>query len=69
MVALAEKLSTARSEEYNVTTNWLRTKVSFEVLKSALLCVRGSRTPWYRKDQVKISEDFLLSVVGAGLEM
>ena len=64
---LAEKLSEKRNEDYNITMNWLRTKLSFEVLKSALLCVRGSRTPWYKKSQVQISEDFGLSVVTAGL--
>ena len=43
MVALAEKLSMARNKEYNVTMNWVRTKVSFEVLKSALFCVTCKR--------------------------
>ena len=57
----------SKERGYNVTMNWLRTKVSFEVLKSALLSVRVSRTPWYRKGQFNIFEDFLL--VGTGLEM
>jgi len=66
MARLAELLSVKRNEEYNDVMNWLRTKVSVEVVKSALLCVRGSRTPWIKKE-VKVSEDFGLSVVTAGL--
>ena len=34
---LAEKLSVERGE--NVIVEWLRAKLSFEVLRSALLCV------------------------------
>ena len=41
MARLAELLSVKRNEEYNDVMNWLRTKVSVEVMKSALLCVRG----------------------------
>ena len=33
------------------------------MLKSALLCVRESKNAWYKKDEVKISQDFGLSVV------
>ena len=45
------------------------------MLRSALLCVRGSKKAWYKKDdkiyrdeledEVKISQDFGLSVVEA----
>ena len=30
-----------RGEEVNVTVEWLRAKLSFEVLRSALLCEMG----------------------------
>ena len=40
---LAEKLSVVRREDVNLTMEWLRAKLSFEVLRSALLCVRGSK--------------------------
>ena len=67
LATLTEKLSVVRGEDVNVTMEWLRAKLSFEVLKSALLCVRGSKNAWYKKDEVKISKDFGLSVVEAGL--
>ena len=67
LATLAEKLSVVRSEDVNLTMEWLRAKLSFEVLRSALLCVRGSKKAWYKKDEVKISQDFGLSVVEAGL--
>ena len=41
LATLAEKLSVVRSEDVNLTMEWLRAKLSFEVLRSALLCVRG----------------------------
>ena len=51
-----------------MTIEWLRAKLSFEVLRSALLCVRGQRRSWFlKKDTVEISQDFGLSVVEAGL--
>ena len=67
LAMLAEKLSVVRSEDVNLTMEWLRAQLSFEVLRSALLCVRGSKKAWYKKDEVKISQDFGLSVVEAGL--
>ena len=41
LATLAEKLSVVKDEDVNVTMEWLRAKLSFEVLRSALLCVRG----------------------------
>ena len=42
--ALAEKISTKTGEKYEDVTRLIRTKLSFLVLKAALLCLRGSRT-------------------------
>ena len=67
LATLSEKLSVVRGEDVNVTMEWFRAKPSFEVLRSALLCMRGSKKAWYKKDEVKISQDFRLSVVEAGL--
>ena len=64
---LAEMLSKKQNEEYSDVMGWLRTKLSFEVLRAAILCVRGSRRPWHRQDTVKISEDFGLRTIEAGL--
>ena len=40
---LAELLSTKKGEDYSTTMSWINAKVSFTLLRSALLCLRGSR--------------------------
>ena len=42
---LAELLSAKEQESYVTTISRVRAKVSFAILRSALLCLRGSRTP------------------------
>ena len=42
---LAELISAKRQESYATTISWVKAKVSFAILRSALLCLRGSRTP------------------------
>ena len=46
---LAELISTKKGEPYAATISWIRTKVSFAILRGALLCLRGSRTPRRRQ--------------------
>ena len=41
---LAELLAIKKGEDYSTTIAWVRTKVSFAILRAALLCLRGSRT-------------------------
>ena len=38
---LAELLSAKTQESYTTTVSWVRAKVSFAILRSALLCLRG----------------------------
>ena len=66
---LAKKLSKKRNEELSVTMFWLRTKISFLCQRAALLCVRGSRTPWYKENTKAVSEDFRLTVHEADLDL
>ena len=66
---LAKKLSKKRNEELNVTMCWLRTKIGFLCQRAALLCVRGSRTPWYKENTKAVSEDFRLTVHEADLDL
>ena len=66
---LAKKLSKKRNEELNVTMCWLRTKINFLCQRAALLCVRGSRTPWYKENTKAVSEDFRLTVHEADLDL
>ena len=50
---LAELLSAKKQESYPTTNSWVRAKVSFAILRSALLCLRGSRTPRRRHLDIK----------------
>ena len=50
---LAELLSAKKQESCATTISWVRAKVSFAILRSALLCLRGSRTPRRRNSDVR----------------
>ena len=50
---LTDLLSAKKQESYATTISWVRAKVSFAILWSALLCLRGSRTPRRRNLDVK----------------
>ena len=50
---LAELLSAKKQESYATTISSVRAKVSFAILRSALQCLRGSRTPRRRNLDVK----------------
>jgi len=41
---LAELVAVKKGEDYATTVSWIRSKVSFAILRLALLCLRGSRT-------------------------
>ena len=41
---LAELLAVKKQESYATTIAWIRTRVSFAILRSALTCLRGSRS-------------------------
>ena len=45
---LADKLSRKNGESYASAISWLRTRISFEILRSVHTCVRGSRTPFHK---------------------
>ena len=40
---LAELLAIKKGESYTTTMSWIRARVSFALLRSALLCLRGSQ--------------------------
>ena len=50
---LATLLSAKKQESYATTISWVSAKVFFAILRSALLCLRGSRTPRRRNLDVK----------------
>ena len=41
---LASLLATKRKESYSLTIAWIRAQLSFALLRSAVLCLRGSRS-------------------------
>ena len=43
---LAECLSIRWDLHYSVTVNWVRTKLSFALLRATNLCIRGTRSKW-----------------------
>ena len=46
VTSLVDRLSAKRHIQYNTAMNWVRTKISFALLRSRILCVRGSRALW-----------------------
>ena len=45
---LASLIADKRNEKQSAVSSWIRTKISFALLRSALLCIRGSRHRYYR---------------------
>ena len=67
---LANGLSKKQDESYSSVMTWLRTKLSFEILKSVHICVRGSRAPFKKptnEETIDPVEDCALNVFNAGL--
>ena len=46
---LAELIADKKGEHYSRTVSWIRARTSFALLRSALICLRGSRTIRRRK--------------------
>ena len=62
---LDEKLSEKNVEPYYITTTWIRTLLSFEILRSVHTCVRGSRTPFHKIPQRDFIDDCRLNATQA----
>ena len=43
---LSDNLSMKWEQPFGVVSSWVRARLSFAILRAALLCVRGSRTKW-----------------------
>ena len=41
---LAQLIATKKGEQYAKTISWIGTRTSFALLRSTLVCLRGSRT-------------------------
>ena len=65
---LAELLGMKKEEDYAKTMNWTRVKISFSLIHSAFVCLRGSRS--IRRKPYKIMDiDRQLTVVLQGSEL
>ena len=53
---LAELISSKKQEDYATTIVWIRTKVSFAILGTALVCLRGTRS---RRRKTNLQENDL----------
>ena len=62
---LAEKLSQKDGEPYHFVIAWLRTLLSFEILRSVHASVRGSRTPFRKLGD--FIDDCRLNFIAAGI--
>ena len=47
---------------------WLRAKLSFAILKSVILCVRGTRTPFYKHTMEDVGLDNLEADIEKNIE-
>ena len=63
--ALANKLAKKSNEDYSAVISWLRTRLSFEAVRSAITCVRGSRTPFKGQEQ-NLSDFHLINLQSEG---
>ena len=50
---LTELISAKKQENYVTTMAWIRTKVSFAILRTALVCLRGTRSRQGRRANVQ----------------
>ena len=49
---LAERLSLMWQRSYSTTISWIRTRLTFAVIRATILCLRGSHTKWQSIDIV-----------------
>ena len=54
---LSELLSTKRSQHYSVISAWVRRKITFSLMKSICMCLRGSRSIHSEKIITSMTED------------
>ena len=62
---LADKIAQKDTEPYNTVITWLRTQISFKLLRSVHARMRGSRTPF--RSKIEYSLDCKINVATAGI--
>ena len=58
---LAEMITLKRKQEYCITMSWLRRKTSFSLMRSILLCIRGSRGKNVNQEEMSVTDDIEIS--------
>ena len=53
---IAEKLAEKRDEPYLVMMYWIRRKISFSMMKSIIMCIRGSRSIKHEREKHNVEE-------------
>ena len=61
---IADKISKKNDENYSNVINVIKCKLSFLILRAALLCIRGSRS---HKD-TKLSDDFSTVFINSNMQ-
>ena len=56
--SLADKISEKTGERYSDVMNFIRCKLSYILLKAAILCLRGSRKPADIEKLANVGDDF-----------
>ena len=46
-----------RKQEYCITMSWLRQKISFSLMRSILLCIRGSNGNIVNQEEMNVAND------------
>ena len=64
-IHLADKIAQKDTEPYHDVITWLRTQISFELLRSVHACVRGSPTPF--RSKIEQSLDCEINVASADI--
>ena len=63
LAELAHKVSEKKYMSYGTVIGWLRAKLSFNLLRSAMLCIRGSRAPM-QEFNVDVTEAMISEATG-----
>ena len=61
---LAKKISAKDGENYADVITWIRTRLSFEIIKSSISCLRGSRVPFRRNNDEEMNDFELKNING-----
>ena len=62
---LADKIAQKDTDPHHIVITWLRTQISFELLRSVHACVRASQTPF--RSKIEQSLDCKINVASADI--